>query len=174
MTNEEEKILKEKDQVSRLKSGNVSAIVSTIKEIRRTGKVGILPVIFDLLADEPEESVYNEVLRFLNDLKEKEAVPFLVDAINNPEYKEIRKELVAACWQNNLDYHEHISTFVKVFLEDEYVVSIEAFTVIENSIGLLGENEQKAISARAKKSIPSADAGKVPLIEELIRMISTF
>ena len=34
--------------------------------------------------------------------------------------------------------------------------------------------EQKALSARAKKSIPSADAGKVPLIEELIRMISTF
>jgi len=174
MSTQEEKQQKEKDQISRLKSGNTSAIIATIKEIRNSGNVAVLPYIFDLLANEPEEAVYTQVVSFLNDLKDKEAVPYLVSAIRDPENKDILKELVGACWQNNLDYHESLDLFIKLILTDSYEVSIEAFTVIENSIGSISDSSRSKYLNTIQKGLPGVEAEKQPLIRELIRMIEQF
>ncbi|MFZ5940674.1 MAG: hypothetical protein ACOYXB_08875 [Bacteroidota bacterium] len=166
--------LREKDQVSRLRSGNVTAILSTINEIRKSGKVSILPVIFEILADGPDERVYSELLRFLNDIKDKEAIPFIIDAIGNSEYVSIRKELVAACWQNNLGYSSYTGVFIEQALNGSYEVAIEAFTVIEDSIGELSQEERKKLAGAMRKKATAIDDVKQPLIQELIRMIESF
>jgi len=174
MEKEELNRLTEKDQISRLRSGNVTAILTTIKEIRSSGKVSILPVLFDLLRDEPEESVYNELQRFLNDLKNKEAVAYLVEAIRNPDYLTIRKELVASCWQNNLGYSEHAELFFDIVLEADYETAIEAFTVIEDLLGSLTEGERKLFSGKVRKQLPRVNEIKRPLVNELIRMVDAY
>ena len=47
----------------------------------------------------------------LRDLKTEDAIPVLVDAIENPEYQPITTLLVAACWQNGLAYGKYAETF---------------------------------------------------------------
>lgn len=174
MQAEEEKKNKEKLQIQALRSGNHSAIRSTLKELRIHGKVSILPEIFDLLADQEDEELILEISSFLNDLKDQEAAEQLSLAIVNPDYKDVQTPLVAACWQNGLSYGKFIASFVEVVLSGSYSAAIEAFTVIEEAIGDLEDKQRERVVKKLKNGILRADAEKKPLISELIKVIENY
>ena len=77
---------KDKSLIQSLRSGNKTAILSALKDIRISGKLFFLTEIFDLLVDQENEEIYLEAVSLLNDLKNKEAVPIVAEAIKNPEY----------------------------------------------------------------------------------------
>ena len=77
-----------------------------------------------------------------------EAVPALVEAIENSKYSSLRPLLVSACWQNGLDYSAHIPVFVKIALEDNLECAIEAVSVMEEALGdldLAGRKETSVV-----------------------------
>ena len=174
MQTEEEKKNQEKLQIQALRSGNHSAIRSTLKELRIHGKVSILPEIFELLAEQEDEELVLEISSFLNDLKDQEAAEQISLAILNPEYKAVQTPLVAACWQNGLSYGKYIATFAEVVLSGSYSAAIEAFTVIEEAIGDLDDKQRVQVVKKLKNGISGADAEKKPLISELIKVIQTY
>ncbi|MEN8228761.1 MAG: hypothetical protein ABFS38_11465, partial [Bacteroidota bacterium] len=131
-----------KNQIQALRSGNRSAILTTLKELRRDGNVSVLPDLFDLLLDQEDEQIINEISSLLSDLKEKDAAAALVEAIGNPDNAKILTILVSACWQNGLSYGKYIHTFVEVLIRGEYETAIEAFTVIEEAVGDLEQDER--------------------------------
>jgi len=174
MHTEEEKNDKEKAQIQALRSGNHSAIRSTLKELRIHGKVSILPEVFDLLAEQEDEELLLEISSFLNDLKDQEAAEHLSRAILNPEYKAVQTPLVAACWQNGLSYGKFITTFVEVVLSGSYSAAIEAFTVIEEAIGDLEDKQRVQVVKKLKHGILESAAEKKPLISELIKVVENY
>jgi HEAT repeat protein len=174
MQTEEEKKNKEKLQIQALRSGNHSAIRSTLKELRIHGKVSILPEIFDLLADQEDEELLLEISSFLNDLKDQEAAEQLSRAIISPEYKAVQTPLVAACWQNGLSYGKFIASFVEVVLSGSYTAAIEAFTVIEEAIGELEDKERAKVVTKLKSGMLEADEQKQALISELIKVVESY
>jgi HEAT repeat protein len=174
MQTEEEKKNKESLQIQALRSGNHSAIRSTLKELRIHGKVSILPEIFDLLADQEDEELILEISSFLNDLKDQEAAEQLSRAILNPEYRAVQTPLVAACWQNGLSYGKFIDTFVEVVLSGSYTSAIEAFTVIEEAVGELEDKERAKVVTKLKSGMLEADEQKQALISELIKVVENY
>ena len=107
----------------------------------------------------------------VNDLKEKDAAPILAAAVGNPDYTEILTILVAACWQNGLDYSGHIDTFVDVISDASYEAAIEAFTVIEDSIGELEQGERDRLLSMLNERMEDADTQRRPLLGELVRVL---
>ena len=107
----------EKRQIGILRSGNSSAIIDTIQEIRNHGSVTILPELFDLLLISENKEIIKACSAVLNDLKNKESVRYLVAALENEKYNPIRHILVSACWQNDLDFHKDILLFADIFLK---------------------------------------------------------
>lgn len=160
-----------REQIRALRSGNRTAILVALNELRSTGNVSILPDLFDLLMEQEDVQIRAEITAILNDLKEKDVVPILSDAIGNPEYSEILPVLVAACWQNGLPYSEYMDTFVEVIFNAPYEAAIEAFTVIENSIGALGQDERERLLSIFNERMKDADPQKKPLISELVRVM---
>ena len=140
-------------QIQSLRSGNRSAILTTLKELRSDGDISILPDLFDLLLDQEDEQITGEISSMLNDLKDKEAVPILSEAIGNPDYSEILTILVSACWQNGLSYGKYINTFTEVVISGEYDAAIEAFTVIEEAVGDLEQEEKNQLVINLKSRI---------------------
>ncbi|MBE9517861.1 MAG: hypothetical protein IMY68_04795, partial [Bacteroidetes bacterium] len=132
-------------QIASLRSSNKSAILETLKELRSEGDVSILPELFNLMLIQEDEEILDEIASLLNDLKDKEAAEVLAEAIANPEYELIHTSLVAACWQNGLSYGKHITTFVDVVVSGDYSTAIEAFTVIEEAVGDLKQEERAAL-----------------------------
>jgi hypothetical protein len=163
-----------KRQINALRSGNKTAILGSLREIRSEGDVSILPELFDLLLDQEDAQIIAETTTLLNDLKEQKAAAVLAGAINNPEYNPIVQVLVAACWQNGLSYGAYLDQFVQVAIREDYATAIEAFTVIEGAIGEV-ETDQRTRSVQTiQKHLPGADEQKGSLLRELVKVISNY
>lgn len=163
-----------KQQIESLRSGNKSAILGTLEELRSEGDISILPELFNLMLVQEDEEIFNNIVSLLNDLKNKEAAEILVEAIGDPEYEKILTSLVAACWQNGLSYGKYISTFVEVVVSGEYAASIEAFTVIEEAVGELEQAERTTLVRALKNKLKDVQDQKRPLVEELIKTIESY
>ena len=166
--------IKLKQQIEILRSSNRRAILETIRDLRSEGDLSVLPELFNLMLDQEDLEMFYEVCGFLNDLKEKEAAEILADAIENPEYREIQTPLVAACWQNGLSYGKQINTFVDVVVMGDYAAAIEAFTVIEEAMGELGQQERSRLARSLRSSLPDVENQKKPLIMELVDVIESY
>jgi hypothetical protein len=171
---EEEKNDKLRAQIQSLRSGNRSAILSTLKEFRVQGHISILPDLFDLLVEQESEEIIAEITSLLNDLKDQEGADLLSKAIANPDYREVQEHLVAACWQNGLAYGKYVDTFLEVVITGEYSAAIEAFTVIEEAAGELEPNQKDRMMKKLKARLKEVDDEKKPLISELVKVIERY
>ena len=172
--NNEDNNKKLKQQIASLRSNNRSAILETLKELRSEGDVSVLPELFNLMLIQEDEEIMNEIAALLNDLKDKEAAEVLAEAIANPEYEKIQTNLIAACWQNGLSYGKHIATFVDVVVSGDYSAAIEAFTVVEEAVGDLEQEERTALAGSLKSKLQQVDEQKKPLFVELVKVIETY
>lgn len=163
-----------KAQTEALRSGSRPKILAALKEIRSTGKVAILPELFDLLLDQEDEQITGEIVALLNDLKNQEAAGILAGAISNPEYRELSTVLVAACWQNGLSYGSYLDTFVEMALDGDYATAIEAFTVIEEAVGEVDPEQRQQHVKTISDHLPEMDTQKRPLLKELIKVIENY
>lgn len=163
-----------KHQIESLRSSNRSAILDTLRELRSEGNVSVLPDLFNLMLVQEDEEILNEIGSLLNDLKEQEAAEILAEAIANPEYQEIQTPLVAACWQNRLSYGKQIATFVEVVVSGDYTAAIEAFTVIEEAVGELEQEERVQLVRSLKSKLPEVEDQKRPLFVELVKVIESY
>ena len=161
-------------QIASLRSNNRSAILETLKELRSDGDVSVLPELFNLMLIQEDEEVLDAIAALLNDLKDKEAAEVLAKAIANPEYELIQTSLVAACWQNGLSYGKHIATFVDVVVSGDYSTAIEAFTVIEEAVGDLEQEERTTLVRSLKTKLNQVDEQKKALFVELVKAIETY
>jgi len=171
---EEEKNDKLRAQIQSLRSGNRSAILSTLKEFRVQGHISILPDLFDLLVEQESEEIIAEITSLLNDLKDQEGADLLSKAIANPDYREVQEHLVAACWQNGLAYGKYVDTFLEVVITGEYSAAIEAFTVIEEAAGELEPNQKDRMMKKLKARLKEVDDEKKPLISALVKVIERY
>lgn len=178
MENKNEKGLKakeaEKKQISILRSGNAAAIIETIGEIRENGTITILPEVFEVMLDTEDDEVMEACTSLLNDLKNAEAVSYLVAALKNQRFRPIRPMLVSSCWQSGLDYHTEVPLFARFLLREDYATAIEAFTVIENSIGDLSDDEIVQLTSTLNAGLQEASDNKKKLIREMLAVIREF
>lgn len=164
----------EKRRISILRSGNTRAVIETIEEIRLDGNISILPEVFDLMADTEEESVINKCASLLNDIKSPDAAGLLVDALKEKKYTSIHSMLLAACWQNGLDYQKDILLFAEFLISSDYQASIEAFTVIENSLGKIEEHQRLKLIKMLTDKLSQATPEKQILMKSMISVIREY
>jgi hypothetical protein len=174
METENERQSRLQHQISSLRSGNRTAILATLGEIRVDGDVSILPELFDLLLDQEDEQVLLEIRTLLNDLKDQEAAPVLADAINQADYQGISQYLVAACWQNGLSYGKFLDQFVEAAIRGSYETAIEAFTVIEGAMGEVEEPQRERAIRFIRSHLPEMDDQKKILLHELVKVILSY
>jgi hypothetical protein len=158
---------------NKLSSGNKTEILKTLKEIRVSGKAVILPLIFQILDQNPNDEVAEEIFSILSQLKNKECVPYIIDAIKSDSANNYITRLITTCWQSGLDYSDHIVVFAEKFVRGDYQTAIEAFSVIEEWIF----ESDSATIANCKQylisSIDSVSNEKRPLYFELVKVVES-
>jgi len=134
---------KSKEIISNLRSPDSDLVLETIDKLREAGNNLIFPELIELLHNTELPEIKKSVLNLLSELKYKESVPLLMTAIKNEKYANERKELVACCWQNGLNYNEIIHVFIDLVIEEEFLVAIEN-ELIKIKEALKEAGEQKA------------------------------
>ena len=124
-------------------------------------------ILVELLCDPKHQGARTEVFNFLK--KERKAVDLLIKAI--AEAKQDKKQLVATCWEADVDCDRYLDFFTDIVLRDDLSVALEAFSTIENmktiSPGIAEMNFEKVMEAIPKQT----DATKEVLLNDLLEVL---
>jgi len=117
-----------------LASKDSKSVIAKIRELKINGKTSILYCVLDLLKSEQIEEIKVEIFNLISNLRDKDSVPIIVDYIKQLKGSDNLSQLIATCWQSQLDYSDYLETFADCFITGTYQDAIESFTVIEEMI----------------------------------------
>ena len=160
-----------KEAVKRLESKDLNSITEGIKALRGSGKPEAVKLVVDVLRNNGDNGVQNECIKFINDIKDQQAVKYLMECIEDKKNSKILNFLVSCAWQNNLDYTQHLNIFVHILLTKEYLTAYEAFSVIENNVDKLDISDAENIIQIIEKGLTDIDNEKRPMVKDMIETI---
>lgn len=130
-----------------------------------------ITTLITLLTDPSNKDVKEEALITL---KKEKAGEVLLQAIASPKSLAHRHLLVAACWESEINFSKYLPFFILLALDNNYLISLEAITTIEN---MEGPFDEKAVAESIKKvkaeqkNIPSE---KAVLLNDLVMTLEGF
>lgn len=115
-----------------LQSSDSLKVIETLEELRGSGRVSDIPLLLEMLHVSQNPEIKAKITDLFSNLKESDAIPLIMEAIQNQRFASELKDLLASCWGNGLDYSQYLSLFIDLLLESEFEVALEAYTVIMN------------------------------------------
>jgi hypothetical protein len=168
---ESDKKLKELQR--KLLSDNSRTISSAITLLRNEdpykGALSLLIELFDRTAD---VSVKELVRNFLNDLKEPAVRGEIVAELLEKHKPDTKSMIASSCWQSGLDYSGFVMDFSKIFVEGDYLVALECFTVLEESIPYIDPEIKKQLILFLESQKGKLNVEKDKLNETLLSILS--
>lgn len=166
-----DKKLKELDRI--LNKENALKITEAINSLRDEqpfeGAIGLLVSYYDKSCD---SSISNIIEEFFNDIKDSSTCNEIVAEIRKDFREETLRMIVSSCWQSGLDYSDHISDFLDLFLASGYLTAIECFTVIESALPGISETKRNELLCKIRENAKSVTGDKDALTRELISLLS--
>lgn len=159
-----------KEIIKNLRSEKISIILDTLKYISENGNKDIIIEVIELLRTTSDTIIRDKIIAILDNLREQYCVPPIIKAIENPDYKDILSILVSSCWKNSLDFDKYIEVFTDIFIQSDFQLAFDAFTVIDNFENI---NIQLADTCllRLENYVEDIKDDKKPLYFELINII---
>ena len=105
-------------------------------------------------------------------LKKEKVGDLLITAIKKT--KKNKHVLVAACWESEIDFSNHLPFFIALALETDYLVSLEALTVISTMEGPFNQNEVKEAIKSVKEEQKKLNSERVVLLNDLAVTLEGF
>lgn len=115
-----------------LQSADSIVVIEALDELRVSGKTSDIPILVEMLHQSQNSEIRAKIAGIFANLKEKDTVPLMIEAIQNQKYAPELKLLVSSCWENGLNYTNYLSLFVDLLIRHDFLVAFEAYTVITN------------------------------------------
>lgn len=107
-------------------------------------------------------------------LKKEKGEELLLLAIASPEAKENRHKLVAACWESEINFSQYLPFFVLLALDNDYLVSLEAITVISTMDGPFDKKQIEDGIKKVKEAKKNIASERVVLLNDLAITLEDF
>ncbi len=99
----------------------------------------------------------------LKQVKENKLNDLLIKAVKQAETNEDRAKLLSICWESGLDFKDEFLFFVEQALSDDYMVSLEAYTVAVT----IEELNDEAVLTKAILMIDNSNTANLQTKEDL-------
>jgi len=168
--------LSEKQQVvtKNLLSMNDEQVISLIQEFRLNGELFIVEPLIEMLYSNRGQALKNSILEFIRDIKNQVAVIIITKSIQKHISDKYTTGLVSACWQSSLDFSDELTVFFDILCNGDYQTAFEAFTVIENSIGNVSQDNINLYMATIESKLKITPVEKQTLLTEMMAMLEKF
>jgi hypothetical protein len=153
--------------VANLQSNKEEMVIKTLNDLRFSGSAAYLPLLTDIWIRTGSSEVKNNIRSIFGELKDKSCIPVMISLIEDITKLPVKKELLAACWQNGMDFSPYLAKFVDWVIETEMDIAFEAFTVIENLDYYPDKNVREAEIVKINRALQNADSLKSYLLKEL-------
>ena len=159
---EAEKYFDKKNYVTKIIKSDEEESESEYKGSKITALIELLTL--------PENRDFRE--EALLTLKKENAGDLLIEAIK--KNKKQKAVLVAACWESEINYSKHLPFFINLALDTDYLVSLEAITVIETMEGPFETDALKQGIAIVKEEQRKHNSERVVLLNDLSNTLETY
>jgi hypothetical protein len=164
-TNDLNKYFNSKEYITTIVGGNAEDVTLPVtKEDKITS-------LISLLTEPANKDVKEETLLTLK--KEKGGDTLLL-AIASPKAKNVRHLLVAACWESEINFSKYLPFFILLALDEDYLISLEAITVIENMEGPFTEADVTSAIKKVKEAKKKITTEKIVLLNDLIVTLENY
>ncbi|MGB3948869.1 MAG: hypothetical protein WBM13_12860 [Bacteroidia bacterium] len=100
-------------------------------------------------------------------LKKEKGEELLLVAIASDKAKEKRHRLVAACWESEINFSKYLPFFVLLAIDNDYLVSLEAITVISTMEGPFDKKQLEEALVKVKNAKQGIASERVVLLNDL-------
>ena len=107
-------------------------------------------------------------------LKKEKGEELLLVAIASPQAKENRYKLVAACWESEINFSKYLPFFILLALDEDYLVSLEAITVISTMEGPFDKKQVQDGIKKVKAAKQNISSERVVLLNDLAITLEDF
>jgi len=152
--------------IADLKSDNNKKVLTALKQLRKHGKAEAITPILDVFVN-ADESIKQEIISFLFDLRDESTIEPLLSAIENKKYVKEKNMIISVFWQSGLDGSEHIDFFVNQAIKGDYITCLEALTVIENFDATFEEGKIEDLKYDLDEAIDNDETDKKKLLESI-------
>ena len=123
-----------------VQSNDRSKMINAFKKLSSKGNQNIIQPLIDLYSSSDNDELKNEIKKTLSQLKTTKALPILIKNLGNKD-KRVIELVLYSIWSSNLDACDHISKIIEVACKCDFMVALEALTLIENLEGPFKEEE---------------------------------
>lgn len=157
-----------------LSSSKTEDISKGLELFERKGSTKELAIVLDILSSKNAEVFEKQITEAVSNIKAKEANTIIIDAILKArKNKGNIPALMQICWQSQLDFTKNLALFTDIFIDGDYIVALEALTVIENIWADYSYNKdhQQLLVDTIKDSFGKMDKNKLILAKELLLVL---
>lgn len=132
---------------------------------------GKISTLISLLTDPSNKEIREEALLTL---KKEKGGDLLLAAIASPKSEGKKHILVAACWESEINFSKYLPFFILLATQDDYLVSLEAITVIENMEGPFEESHLSEGIKKIREKQKSTNSELLVLLNDLVATLETY
>ena len=157
--------------INKLQSADTGIVLEAIQRVKESSTVNIIPHLFELINENTQNIIKKDILQVICDIKDRNAVPVLINEISTKDFGFDTAEVIATFWQSRLDFSKYLSTFIKIFIERDYQTALEAFTVVEESLYNINRDIQQECIHILQSNVKHISKEKQPLFNEMLKLL---
>jgi len=154
-----------------LKSENQKLIEIAIEDLKENGNPSYIPYIMEILHSTDQEEIKKKILSLFSNLKQRNAIPELMNALQNKEYKNEWNNILQSCWENGMDYSKFLSVFIDLAISGDFMTALDSCTVITGMTGEIPDNTFKTESKKLKEALLSDKSKKSEILQDILEFL---
>jgi hypothetical protein len=120
--------------VNDLHSTHSERVLKALKRIPEEGNATMVqPLLRTYLAWPNDEAIRAEVEKILGELKTRDAIPHLINALDEKEFDSIRGLIISVFWHAGIYPSDELDVLIRHAIRGDYSVALEVVTVLENT-----------------------------------------
>lgn len=161
----------DKNTIKILESGNQKLIETAIEDLKENGNPAYIPFIIEILHSTDNEEIKKKILRLFSDLKQRNAIPELMKALQNKEYQKEWESLIQVCWENGMDYSKFLPLFTDLAISGDFMTALDSCTVITGMTGEISDITFQTESRKIKEALLTEKSKKKEILQDILEYL---
>ena len=157
-----------------LSSSNDSVITKALTKTRAKGNEQLLDPLIELYTKTENQKIKEEIKNIFSELKNKDILEFLLPHLNEGS-NEVKELILFSIWSSGIDMTDHIPELIEASCSGNYMVILEAVTVLENLEGPFNEDDLFQANTLLQQYLyESEDSKEKELIKSMYDIVLEF
>ena len=157
-----------------LSSSNDSVIKKALIKTRDKGNEQLIEPLIDLYSSTENLKIKEEIKSIFSELKNKDILEFLLPQLSKGS-NDVKELILFSIWSSGIDMTDHIPELIEASCSGNYMVILEALTVLENLEGPFNEDDLfQANTLLQQQLYESEDSKEKELIKSMYEIVLEF